>query len=396
VEGRGTLTNGLFTRLERALANDWGRGRWSLNLEGQDPRGFLIDLVKALKGTGPDGTGKRIANRHRYVGLSPTLAWLLTSSDPSYPPAYDSIRSFARLWDASYRALDDRPYHYVSLGVGTGDKDQHIIDRLLPNHPDLFYVPVDISGQMLRLGTMEIMARMPGRVLPVELDFEEPSGIEALRRLLDDMLGDEPILFSLLGSSLANIDNEARFLKNLTSLLRQQDRLALEVATTDRLDQAAAQVAADERSSSRLYNEFVTSALGTYTDLTIDMNWLRFSGTVEEGKALRIEGHYINCSDRTIAMTLPNRETIPYRPGEHIQVLLGRKYLPEGLRRLLASCGLTEVMFESASGQPSGHEGQASYFGLGLMLLQHVPQPAAPATPLARVWGDPAPLPRKG
>jgi hypothetical protein len=249
---------------------------------------------------------------------------------------------------------------------------------------------------MLRLGTTEIMARMPGRVLPVELDFEEPSGIDALRRLLDDMLGDEPILFSLLGSSLANIDNEARFLKNLTSLLRPQDRLALEVATTDRLDQAAAQVAADERSSSRLYNEFVTSALGTYTDLTIDMNWLRFTGTVEDGKALRIEGHYINSSDRTIAMTLPNRETIPYRPGEHIQVLLGRKYLPEGLRRLLVSCGLTEVMFESASGQPSGHEGQASYFGLGLMLLQHVAQPAAPATPLARVWGDPAPLQRKG
>lgn len=188
------------------------------------------------------------------------------------------------------------------------------------------------------------MARIPGRVLPIELDFEEPSGIEALRRLLDGMLGDEPILFSLLGSSLANIDDEARFPQNLTSLLREQDRLALEVATTERLDPIAAKVAADERAGSRLYNEFVTSALGTYTDLSIDMNWLRFTGAVEEGKALRVEGHYVNCSDQAIMMTLPNRETIPYLPQERIQLLLGRKYLPEGLRRMLVSCGLDEAV----------------------------------------------------
>ena len=159
----------------------------------------------------------------------------------------------------------------------------------------------------------------------------------------------------------------------------------------------AAKVAADERAGSRLYNEFVTSALGTYTDLTIDMNWLQFTGTIEDGKALRVEGHYVNCGNEPIMMTLPNRETIPYRPQERIQLLLGRKYLPEGLHRMLVSCGLDEVIFESQSGQqPSGHEGQASYFGLALMLLKHVPHPAAPATPLARVWADPAPLPRKG
>jgi uncharacterized SAM-dependent methyltransferase len=383
------LAGDLFARLERALTGGWGR--WSLNLEGQDPRGFLFDLVKALKGSGPDGAGKRIENRHRYVGLGPTLAWLLVCRDPSYPVMYDSIESFARLWDACQSALGGGRYHYVSLGVGTGDKDRHIIDRLLPGHADLFYVPVDISGQMLRLGTAEMLLRMPGRVLPIELDFEDPSAIEALRGLLDDLLGDEPILFSLLGSSLANIDNEAGFLKTLTQLLREQDRLALEVATTQRLDATAAQAAAEERAASRLYNEFATAALGTYTDLTIDTNWLQFTGSIEDGRAVRVEGHYVNCTDDTITLTLPNRETIPYRTGEGIRVLLGRKYLPDKLRRMLADCQLTERAFESGLDRPGDPASvRAGNFGLALMLLQHTPRLAVPQTPLSRVWGTSA------
>lgn len=383
------MEDGLFTRLERALADEWGR--WSLNLEGQDPRDFLFELVKDLKGTDPDGSGKRIANRHRYVGLGPTLAWLLSSRDVSYPVAYDSIRSFSRLWDACHDTLAGQRYHYVSLGVGTGDKDQHILYRLLAEHPDTFYVPVDISGQMLRLGTAEILRRMPGQVLPIELDFENPSAVDALRRLLNDLLGDDPVLFSLLGSSLANIDDEKGFLKTLTRLLREQDRLALEVAITNRLDKVSARAAAEERAGSRLYNEFVTAALGTYTDLTIDMNWLRFTGTVEDEKAIRVEGHYINRSGETTQMTLPNRETVPYRPDEAIQVLLGRKYLPEGLRRMLVSVGLAEVKFESSTSQTSDQDRLAGDFGLALMVLQHTPAPAASQTPLGRVWETDAP-----
>lgn len=389
------MADGLLSRLESSLAEGWGR--WSLNLDGEDPRDFLFDLVRGLKGSGPDGTGKRIENRFRYVGLGPTLAWLLVCRDPSYPVMYDSIESFSRLWDACLPALGDTRYHYVSLGLGTGDKDRHVLDRMLPENPDLLYVATDISGQMLRLGTAETLRRMPGRVLPVELDFEDRTAIDALRSLLDDLVGTDPILFSLLGSSLANIDDETAFLKRLTNLLRPQDRLALEVAITRNSDPESVRAAAEERAGSRLYNEFVTAALGMYTDLTIDTNWLRFTSSAEGDEQIRVEGNYVNHSGQTITLMLPNRETIPYRAGESIQVLLGRKYTPQGLRRLLSTCHLNELAYEEDFDQATRRNSQGSAaFGLAMMVLSHEPHAAPSPTPLGRVWGVPGQPARNG
>jgi uncharacterized SAM-dependent methyltransferase len=307
---------------------------------------------------------------------------------------YDSMEAFARLWDACHGVLAGTKYHYVSLGVGTGDKDRHVIDRLADDQPDLFYVPTDISGHLLHLGAAETLRRMPGRALPIEMDFEDPSAIEALRALLDDLLGEDPILFSLLGSSLANIDDEVGFLKRLTKLLRPQDRLAMELAITYQLDDEAARAAAAERAGSRLYNEFVTAALGMHTDLTIDTNWLRFDGFVEDGRAVRVEGNYVNCSGQTLTLMLPNRETIPYRSGESIQVLLGRKYSPEGLRRMFSSCHLNELAFEEDfDPSPDRTAGRPNTFGLAMMVLQHEPHSVPPVNPMERVWRTPTSQP---
>jgi hypothetical protein len=238
---------------------------------------------------------------------------------------------------------------------------------------------------------------MPGRVLPVEMDFEDYSAIEALRRLLDDLLGNEPIVFSLLGNSLANIDEPVGFLRRLATLLRPQDLLAMEVAITSRLDQEAARAAAEERYGSRAYNEFATAALGMYTDLTIDNNWLKFVGSVEDGRALRVEGYYVNRSDALIPLMLPNRETIPFHSGEAIQVLLGRKFTADGLRRMLSACRYKDIAFEQDFSQPlETGGGRSAVFGQALLIAQYQPDTPPPNSPLSRVWGPPAQPARQG
>ena len=40
--------------------------------------------------------------------------------------------------------LDGTPFHYVSLGVGTGHKDRSILQDLLGANPGLLYLPVDL------------------------------------------------------------------------------------------------------------------------------------------------------------------------------------------------------------------------------------------------------------
>lgn len=382
------MDESLFTRLERALTR--GSSKWSLTLEGEDPRAFLWDLIKGLRGNA-DGSGKKIDSKLRYVGLGPTLAWLLASRDPSYTLMHDSIESFARLWQACEPALGGSGYHYVSLGVGTGDKDRHVMRDLTQRQPSLVYVAVDISAHMLRLGSVEAMRTWPNQVLPIELDFEARSSLDELRALLDELVGDEAVLFSLLGNTVANIEDDQAFLRHLRRVLRPQDRLVLEVATTDRLTALATELAADERAGSRSYSEFATAALATYTDLTIDTNWLTFKGSIENGRAVRVEGHYVNRGGVDIPMMMPNRVTIPFRADESIQVLLSRKYSANFVREMVAGCGFAELAFEYSASGPAQSDMDDPSFGLSIMVLRRDDNPQPVASPLGRVWA-PTPI----
>lgn len=83
--------------------------------------------------------------------------------------------------------------------------------------------------------------------------------------------------------------------------------------------------------------------------------------------------------EQTIMMTLPNKTTVPFRPDETIQVLLGRKYHPDGLRQLLSSCGLRELAFEEDfNPMLVQDESSGIRFGLALMIVEYEPQMAAP------------------
>lgn len=66
-----------------------------------------------------------------------------------------SIESFAGRWKRVRPKLDGAPFHYVSLGVGTGQKDVPILQDLVADHPNLLYMPVDLSAAMLRIGVRE-------------------------------------------------------------------------------------------------------------------------------------------------------------------------------------------------------------------------------------------------
>ncbi|MFE3541733.1 L-histidine N(alpha)-methyltransferase [Nocardia sp. NPDC059177] len=382
------MDDGLYRRMERALGGRWDR--WMHTIDREDPRSFLQEMVRSLRGDpARDHTGKRVQNKHRYIGLVPTIAWMQTSKDPSHPLTYESIATFGRNWDELHPVLSEQPYHYVSLGVGTGDKDRHILDRLhAGSGGTTYYMAVDISTSMLNLGTQETRERMPGRVLLMEMDFEDEDNLEALRAFVAEFAGDEPILYSLLGGSLGNVDDDALFLRNLAAILRPQDRLVLEVATTARLDEVAVRTVERERGGNRSYNEFVTAALAVYTNLTIDTNWLDFSATVVHD-AIRVEGVYVNRGNRDIQLMLPNREFVPFRVGERIEVLVGRRYTVQRLARLLDEAHLGDAG-EEAGLHPIDQRIAVDRRGFSnlLILLRYNEIDNAVRSPLQRLWAD--------
>lgn len=345
---------------------------WSLCLVGENAEQKLQDLVADLtRGTSATGDGKRIASGFAYWGVESAFAWARSCTDPLYPVVKENVESFTSGWCEIRTNLTGNRYHYVSFGPGTGQKDATIIRDLMRRNPRLCYVPVDMSAEMLRLavrGPIRQAGLPADRILPVQLDFSSPTSLAALWTLLRRLTGDEPIVFSLLGNTLANFDDDGGLLAALAAELRPQDRLVLEAATADRLDDELATAAALEYRQSRSFCEFVTSALLRHTNLRIDdMDSLVFHGSVESERSLLVKVMYQNQTDRPVRFTLlPNRTSGCLPAGDTIRLYLTRKYVAAGLKTILSGCNLVELAathsyFVGDRARPS--------FGMGLMLV---------------------------
>jgi uncharacterized SAM-dependent methyltransferase len=190
------------------------------------------------------------------------------------------------------------------------------------------------------------------------------------------LLDDAPILYSLLGNTVANTDDDADLLTLLGELLRPQDRLLLEVSTTSDLSDEALREAWGEYANSEAYRIHATSALGQFTDLTIDNRMLVFESFVEDDRAIRIETRYQNSTGQPMTVALPNRATINFAVDEAIRVTLARKYLLSGVDALIGEAGLTRV--NDRLTQPSKRSRRPA-FSRDLLLLAKAP--AAPRRP---------------
>src|SRR5207253_1033005 len=142
--------------------------------------------------------------------------------------------------------------------------------------------------------------RQGDRVLPIQLDFSIAENTKELKELMRRLVGDAPIIYGLIGNTVANADDDRELLQNVANALRPQDRLLLEVATTASLDDKAVKLAGEEYASSENYRVHATSALAQNTDLKIHTNWVEARTFVEDNRALRIESHYVNRSGESI------------------------------------------------------------------------------------------------
>ena len=361
----------LMKRLEEILQRtDFA---WSLGLIGEDQAAKLAMLTGDLRRrVSTTGDGKRITSGFSYLGAEPAIAWTKACRDHLYPVMKQSIESFDRRWVNIRSSLKDQSYHYVSLGPGDGQKDAIILQDLERNNAQLCYVAVDMSAEMLRLGVHPLVRQLKlsrSRVLPVQLDFSSRANITELRCLLHGLFGHNAILFSLLGNTIANFDNDIEMLRMFVDeLLRPQDLFVVEVATTRRLDEATAQEAAEEYEHSRTFREFVTSALMHYTDLQIDMENVCFYSSIEKNRAVQIKILYQNQTNGELRITLPDRTSVPFPQKDTIRLYVSRKYAEEYLEVLSAEsgvCVLDRDHFDFRGGSHSDVE-----FGMDLLMLK--------------------------
>ncbi|QFZ17918.1 L-histidine N(alpha)-methyltransferase [Saccharothrix syringae] len=377
---------------ERRLVDDLAKAidgadfAWSLVLVGEDQRDKLAALTSDLLGKpSATGDGKQITSGYAYWGIGPTIAWAHACADPFYLVMKQSLDSFTRRWN-EVRDHVGAGFHHVSFGVGTGHKDRLVLSHLLDRHPDLLYVPVDMSSEMLRLGTQQATTGLGlrgHRVAPVQLDFSLRDNLAAFRDLVHRVVGDEPVLYSLLGNTLANFDRDAELLADLTSITRPQDLFLLEVATTEALSEELAGEAVEEYERSHAYRKFVTSALMHNTDLTIRLDSVRFHGSVEGDRALKVKVVYQNQTGGDLVVMLPDRNRVPFPEHDTIRLYLTRKYARSALDRVVAEAGMRRVAVTHSDFQVAR---SAHGFGMDLLLLAPGGVPRRGDDPARDIW----------
>lgn len=323
---------------------------------GGNGRDEMARLVRNFTTPRPSmtGDGRFISCGHSYWGVGPTIAWHNACTDPLYPIGRLSVEKFADAWHAlisndGHDVSEDRhalPGTYVSLGPGTGEKDVTVLKSLVHTDCEPHYIGVDVSAEMLRLqleshGDAEAALR---EMVAVQLDFSLPAEVRKLRMWLDNQVGqDVPILFSMLGNTLANFPDDKRLLRSLADglLTHEQDHLLLEVATSSRIDQQAAENAATEYGASQGFLDWVTSALAANTqNLAIDHQAVQFLPSVEADRALVLKVVYTNTSTDTAIIKLMNGRSFPFPPKDTVRLELTRKYHPEAVTDLLADASL--------------------------------------------------------
>jgi uncharacterized SAM-dependent methyltransferase len=362
----------LLRRLERVIEEtDFA---WSLCLVGEDQSKKLADLTGDLKRPpSSNGDGKQFVSGFSYWGIEPAIAWKQACSDDYYRVGKEGIESFGRRWRSVAPKLGSGAYHYVSLGPGTGEKDLTVVSALQPRSADMFYVPVDMSGEMLRicvqpLNFLPAISQFRKQVLPIQLDFSSEENLKELDDLRSRLVADEPVLFSLLGNTMANFQDDMDLVAQVTrQLVRPHDLLMLEVATTSDVSPAAARLAANEYEASRTFRQFVTSALHQHTDLPLDRDSVFFEGSVDGDRALLVKMIYRNRSEQEHQMTLPDRDTVAFPPNDTIRLYITRKYDRTALASALRHLNLTVVAegtTEAAAAARSPYK-----FGLSLLLL---------------------------
>jgi uncharacterized SAM-dependent methyltransferase len=297
-----------FSKLLEGSADESDLG-WTLCFIGDSQQTKLSELVHELKDEfSATGDGKKISSGFSYWGVVPTIKWADTCADKFYPVMRESIQSFRPRWRQIYSDyIQTQKFHYVSLGVGTGEKDYQVLTSLLLNQPELLYFPVDMSSTMLRMAIQKVteLEQLKGsQVLPIQIDFSNEKRVENLRSLLDHIVPGHPVLFSLLGNTLANFQYDTKLFKTLSKLMRPDDLLLLEVAATKDLHNQTVQEAAREYAKIESFKKFVASALLQNTDLHLDLSNLIFQSSIEENKAILIKVIYRNSKKET--MVLPD------------------------------------------------------------------------------------------
>lgn len=160
---------------------------------------------------------KQLPDFFLYQGNEGAQNWLNLDGDASFPVAkqltqllLDNINEIISLFPS--------PINLVSIGIGAGDKEKIILERLLQRGDVPKYYAVDVNSRLVDIAISKVM-KLPIYKLGIAGLFEDFNVLQTH--------WEHPFVFCMLGNNFNNY-HPYDFFNTISSYIQKQDRLMID------------------------------------------------------------------------------------------------------------------------------------------------------------------------
>lgn len=183
-------------------------------------------------------TGSILPCSYSYYTDDGTNQWLNLCKDPAYRVFHESVQDLQENSGRIMETLDDKFLEsspdFISLGPGDGRKDLVLLRALVRTlrgknlRTDLFYYPIDVSHPMLETAVRNITRdKWLSQYLRIKAVIGDFANLIAYQPVFDFRPSSN--LFSFLGNTLGNVEQEIELLRRIRAAMDPGDKLLLEV-----------------------------------------------------------------------------------------------------------------------------------------------------------------------
>ncbi|MDQ2732528.1 MAG: L-histidine N(alpha)-methyltransferase [Armatimonadota bacterium] len=231
-------------------------------------------------------------------------------------------------------SLFPAPVTLVELGSGSSIKTRLLIHAFHERQPSLVYYPIDISGEILRQSSADLLDQFP-RLSVRAFASDYLAGLEAIEGETAS-----PRLIVFLGSTIGNFDarDAEQFLSRIRQVMAPDDRLLLgfDLKKDPALIEAAYNDAAGVTAA---FNKNLLHRINRELDGQFDPDAFDHHAPYQPESG-RVEMRLVSRREQTISIGLLNR-TFSFGEGEFIHTESCHKYSEPEMARLLSGAGLS-------------------------------------------------------
>jgi len=195
---------------------------------GYEPLRMVQQLVRIL-----NGPGGHIEQTYTYLEHRSAIAYMALGHDPAYVARYRAIYPFAELARRIGEECGQTPLKVIALGPGDGNLEVRFVQQLLGEitRPDIELVLFDISQPLLNAAYQHALdtfgEQSPVHTLMMQGNFHDLAMYPQVTYA--PAKSRRRRIYTMMGNTLANLDNEPRFFQHCMSHCLPGDFLVLDI-----------------------------------------------------------------------------------------------------------------------------------------------------------------------